>query len=143
MKICEIGITRMLFIKLEPNDDILESLTQAITENSIQTGFFTAIGAIKTANLGYYLLDQKKYKTITLEGNFEIVSCSGNITLKDGAPMIHAHLVVADQKGRAFGGHLLADNKISITGEIFLIEAKMPLNRTLDAQFQVSLVNLD
>ena len=143
MKVREIGISRMLFIKLEPDDDLLESLTEAVTDNSIQTGFFTAIGAIKTANLGYYLLDQKKYKTITLEGNFEIASCLGNVTLKDGNPMIHAHLVVSDQKGRAFGGHLLADNKISVTGEIFLVEAGAPLIRTLDDQFQLSLINLD
>jgi hypothetical protein len=143
MKVREIGLSRMFFIKLEPNDDILESLIKAITENSIRTGFFTAIGAIKTPNLGYYLLDQKKYKTITIEGNFEIVSCSGNVTLKDGTPMIHAHLVVSDQKGRAFGGHLLADNKISVTGEIFLVEAGAPLIRTLDDQFQLSLINLD
>lgn len=143
LKMQEIGIARMLFIKLEPNDDILESLTEAITENSIQTGFFTAIGAIKTATLGYYLLDQKKYKTITLEGNFEIVCCSGNITLKDGAPMIHAHLVVADKKGHAFGGHLLAGNKVTVTCEIFLVEAETPLIRAFDTQFQASLIKLD
>jgi len=133
----------MFFIKLEPNDDIFDSLTEAIAENSIQTGFFTAIGALNTAILGYYLVDQKKYKTITLEGNYEIVSCSGNVSLKDGAPMIHAHLVVADQKGCVFGGHLLVGNKISITGEIFLVEAKKPLIRTLDTQFKIALVNLN
>jgi len=143
MKIREIGINRMFFIKLEPKDDLLESVTKAVSAHSIQTGFFTMIGALNTANFGYYLLDQKKYKTLTMKAPFEIVSCSGNVTLKDGTPMIHAHLIVADQKGRAFGGHLLPGNTISVTGEIFLVEAKVPLNRTLDAQFQVSLINLD
>lgn len=143
MKIREIGISRMLFIKLEPQDDILESLMKAVKDNSIQTGFFTAIGAMNTANIGYYIIDQKKYRTITLVGDFEIVSCIGNITLKDGIPMIHAHLVVADSEGRAFGGHLMPGNRISVTGEVFLVEAKTPLIRKVDEQTQLSLINLD
>jgi predicted DNA-binding protein with PD1-like motif len=132
----------MFFIKLEPNDDILEALTKAISDNSIQTGFFTMIGALKTANLGYYSLDQKNYKNLTMHEPVEIVSCSGNITLKDTVPMIHAHLVIADDKGHAFGGHLLPGNKISVTGEIFLVEAKTPLIRKLEDQFNLSLINL-
>lgn len=143
MKIREIGINHMFFIKLEPNDDILEALTKVVNDYSIQTGFFTMIGALQIANLGYYSLDQKKYKTLTMQWPFELVSCSGNITLKDGTPMIHAHLVVADNNGHAFGGHLLPGNKISVTGEIFLVEAKMPLIRKFNEQIQVALIDLD
>lgn len=142
MKVREIGIARMLFIKLEPNDDILESLTKAVKENSIKSGFFTAIGALTNANIGYYILEEKSYKTITLVGDFEILSCLGNITLKDGSPLIHAHLVIGDSDGQAFGGHLLPENRISVTGEVFLIEAKTPLHRKLDTQFNLSLINL-
>ncbi len=143
MKIRELGISRMFFIKLEPNDDILDSLTSAVNENSIRTGFFTVIGALKTAYMGYYLLDQKKYNPITLNGNFEIVSCSGNVTLKDGSPMIHAHLVIADKEGRAFGGHLLSGCRISVTGEVFLVEAEQILNRTLEEPFNLSLIKME
>jgi predicted DNA-binding protein with PD1-like motif len=143
MKICETGIDRMFLIKLEPKDDILESLTIAAKENSIKNGFFTAIGAIDHAKIGYYQLDQKTYKTITLNDDFEVVSCIGNITLKDSSPLIHAHLVIADRDGHAFGGHLLSGCLVSVTCEIFLIEGKNPLTRKLDEHFQLSLINLD
>ena len=142
MKIREIGISRMLFIKLEPDDDILESLTQAAKEHQIKTGFFTAIGAVSPAKIGFYEMHQKNYKTLTFEGDFELVSCIGNITIKDNSPLIHAHLVIADKDGHAFGGHLLPGTRISITGEIFLIEAKEALIRTIENQFQLSLINL-
>ena len=132
----------MFFIKLEPKDDILESLTKAVTSHSIQTGFFTAIGALDTANIGYYMKDRKNYKTITLVGDFEIVACTGNITLKDGKPLIHAHLVIADSDGNAFGGHLLPNCRISVTGEVFLVEAEKFLHRKLDERFQLSLIDL-
>jgi len=143
MKIREIGISRMFFIKLEPDDDILKSLTKAIEKNSIQSGFFTVIGALRNANIGYYILEENRYKTITLVGDFEILSCIGNITQKDGSPVIHAHLVIGDKDGQAFGGHLLPENCISITGEVFLIEAKTPLERKIDEKFKISLISMD
>ena len=143
MKIREIGLSRMFFIKLEPGDDILESITKAVTENSIKTGFFTAIGAAKQANIGLYLMDQKKYKTLTFIGDLEVISCTGNITLKDGSPIIHAHLVIGDKEGNAFGGHLLPGCLISVTGEVFFVEAKSSLTRSLEGPFQLSLIKID
>ncbi|MHA1267767.1 MAG: PPC domain-containing DNA-binding protein [Candidatus Helarchaeota archaeon] len=143
MKIRDIGLSRMFFIKLEPDDDILDSITQAIDNNSIHSGFFTAIGALKNANIGYYLLNEKRYKTITLMGNFEILSCLGNITLKDGTPIIHAHITIGTEDGQALGGHLLPGNRISVTGEVFLIEAKTSLKRKTDSQFDLALISLD
>lgn len=140
MKIQEVGISRMFFVKLEPGDDILETLTKSVKEYSIQTGFFTAIGALQTANFAYYLLEEKQYKTIRLNGAFEILSCIGNVTQKDGAPLIHAHIVIGDDTGQTYGGHLLSGNHISVTGEVFLVETKIPLTRELDMQFDLSLI---
>ncbi|MHA1426038.1 MAG: PPC domain-containing DNA-binding protein [Candidatus Helarchaeota archaeon] len=143
MKIREIGINRMFLIKLEPNDKLLESITQAVQANTIKTGFFTAIGALNTANIGYYMLDQKSYKTITLIGDFEILACTGNVTLKDDSPFIHAHLIIADQEGKAYGGHLLPNCQISVTGEVFLVEAAKVLSRKLDKDLQLSLIHIN
>ncbi len=143
MKIQEIGISQMFFIKLEPNDDILESLMKAVTENKILSGFFTAIGALCNANIGFYILEEKRYKTITLVGDYEILSCIGNITQKDGSPLIHAHLVIGNREGHAFGGHLLPDNRISVTGEVFLLKAKIPLTRKLDRKFDLSIIDVN
>ncbi len=142
MKISEIGISRMLFIKLEPNDGILESLTEAVVKNSIKTGFFTAIGAVQNPKIGYYK-SKEGYQTIELVGNFEVLSCVGNVTLKETIPMIHAHIVVGDLEGHAFGGHLIPGNHISVTGEIFLVESQKALTRALDPKFQLSLINLE
>jgi predicted DNA-binding protein with PD1-like motif len=37
----------------------------------------------------------------------EIVSLYGNISLKDGKPFAHVHVVLSDAKGNGRGGHLL------------------------------------
>ncbi|MHA1651185.1 MAG: PPC domain-containing DNA-binding protein [Candidatus Helarchaeota archaeon] len=142
MKAREIGIGRMFFIKLEPSDDILEAITMFAENNSIKSGFFTAIGAIKHAKIGYYQLNLKEYKTISLEGDFELVSCIGNITQKEGFPLIHAHIVIADVNGHTYGGHLLPGCRISVTGEVFLIEAKNTLIREIEDMFKLSLIKI-
>jgi predicted DNA-binding protein with PD1-like motif len=36
----------------------------------------------------------------------------GNISIKDGKPMVHAHVTLADGEGRAYGGHLAAGTPV-------------------------------
>ena len=48
----------------------------------------------------------KQYEFIEIDEPMEITKLSGNISIKDQAPMVHAHLTMADSKGNAFGGHL-------------------------------------
>ena len=42
----------------------------------------------------------------------EIVSMYGNISLKNGKPFVHAHVVLSDKKGNARGGHLLPGSSV-------------------------------
>ena len=92
--------------RLPHGGDLLEELTNICRDQNIQSGRVEAIGAVEKACIGYY--DQKKweYQFHTLDQAMEILKLSGNISLKDGAPMVHAHIILADDQGRAFGGHL-------------------------------------
>ncbi len=82
-------------------------LTGFAKENNISAAVFTALGALKNARLGFY--DQKKhvYGELVFSGPIELVSCVGNISLKDGEPFVHAHAVLSDDEGNVRGGHLL------------------------------------
>ena len=35
-----------------------------------------------------------------------ILNLTANVSLKDGQPFIHAHMTVADDQGRTYGGHV-------------------------------------
>ena len=50
--------------------------------------------------------------SVELNKKLEIASCMGNISLKDSEIMVHAHIVLADWEGKAFGGHLMPGTKI-------------------------------
>jgi predicted DNA-binding protein with PD1-like motif len=92
--------------KLEHGADLLEELTAICKEKDIHLGKVEALGAVQKARLGYYNQDAKEYSFFELNKNLEITSLIGNISLRDGQPMVHAHITVSDSDGKAFGGHL-------------------------------------
>lgn len=94
--------------RLNFNDDILNALTEFCTIHNIKTGSISLIGALQHAKVGYYNQSEKKYNnSIEFNKKLEIVSCIGNISLKDGQIFIHAHIVLSDTNGNTFGGHLI------------------------------------
>ncbi|MBF0446127.1 MAG: DNA-binding protein [Magnetococcales bacterium] len=103
----QITTTRTFMGGLDHNDDLLESLTKICTNEGIKLGRVEAIGAVKKAALGYYDQDKKEYSYFTIDRHLEILNLTGNISLKDGKPFVHAHVTLADNDGNAFGGHLI------------------------------------
>ena len=93
---------------------------------------FSAIGAVTSVTLGVYDQKQQVYVTHAKEAPLEIVNCKGNISLKDGLPVVHAHILLADMHGKTIGGHLFSET-IIYAGEIDLLElAGKPLERAYD-----------
>jgi hypothetical protein len=92
--------------RLSHNADLLDALSELCREQDVQLGRIEAIGAVQRARLGYYDQHTRQYQFFTLEQGLEITSLMGNISLKDGEPMVHAHVTLADPNGRTFGGHL-------------------------------------
>ena len=93
--------------QLERNSDLYNGITRVVQENNITIGRLTGIGAVQKAKLAYY--DQKlmKYDEIEVREPMEILALNGNVSLKDGKPFVHAHVILGDEKGIAKGGHLL------------------------------------
>jgi predicted DNA-binding protein with PD1-like motif len=113
---------RMIFHRLLEGDDLAESLKKQAENGGIETGFFIVIGSLKHAALGYYR--HGKYETIRLEGPLEIASCTGNVAVdEEGEVVIHAHMVVSNEKCEAFGGHLMKGSEVGATAELVMVEA--------------------
>jgi len=93
--------------RLSAGDDLLEKLGQAVREVGVQSGAVTFIGALSRAKLGFYDQDSRSYETIDLDSHLEIAAGTANVSLKDGEPFVHAHAVLSERSGRAFGGHVM------------------------------------
>ena len=68
--------------RLRKGEDILERLTELIRDNHVGAGSFVGIGAVDGANVGL-LKREGEYSSISLPGLLEVLSCVGNIGLKD------------------------------------------------------------
>lgn len=116
----KVKVGRSFLLRAEHDSDIIEYLTEYAKKNEITTASFTAIGALKSAKLGFYDQEKHEYSEMSLSAPQEIASCIGNISLKKGKPFTHAHAVLSDQNGNTRGGHLLAGKVFA--AEIHLFE---------------------
>ena len=108
--------------RFEYDDDLLGALQEFSNARGIRAGVFTLIGAVQNIRLGYYDQKKKRYTgCVDIRKKLEIASCAGSISEKDGQIFVHAHLVCADYKGKAFGGHLMPGTKI-FAAEYFIQE---------------------
>jgi predicted DNA-binding protein with PD1-like motif len=129
------------FIRLVKGEEIIASLTSLAEKENIQSGFLFGLGAVVNPKLGYYDPAAKEYRSQVFSGDFEILNLTGNISLVEGKPFIHAHLTVSDAECKAWGGHLFAA-QIYATGEITIIDFGLPISRKLDRQTGLKLLDL-
>jgi predicted DNA-binding protein with PD1-like motif len=94
------------FVSLERGEDLLKGLHGAVAELGYQAATVQVIGGLEEAGLGYFDPQAGEYVTIST-GHVEIASGLGNVSIRDGEPFIHLHLVVSDRTGSSRGGHAM------------------------------------
>lgn len=142
MKSLETKISRVIVGKVEPNEDLVDSIIEMIKKYNVKSGFIKCIGALKTFTIGFYIIDSKEYKMKTFNENVELISCIGNIAYKDGEPIIHLHVSLGRGDYSVIGGHLSKPSIVSVTGEVSIYEIDQKLYRANDPQFNLSLLNI-
>ena len=131
-KVRKLEAKRVYMGKLDHGADLLEEITTICKDNAIRLGRVEAIGAVQKAKIGFYPQDTKQYEFIEIDKEMEITGLIGNISLKEGTPMVHAHINLGDEEGRVIGGHL-APGTIVFACEVIIQElAGEDFNRGLD-----------
>ena len=98
---------------------------------------------MKKARLGYYNQKEREYHFYELDQTLEITSLVGNVSIKDGAPIVHAHVTFSDEDGHAYGGHL-APGTIVFACEIVIQVLDDPkFERRLDQETGLPLWNMN
>lgn len=95
----------MLIGRLPHKGDLLGGLTATAVEGGVKAGLIQVIGSLERAKLAFYDQWAKRYREFSLDVPLEIVAGLGNISLKDGNPVVHLHLSLTDQEGHMRGGH--------------------------------------
>ncbi|MGQ9673319.1 MAG: PPC domain-containing DNA-binding protein [Candidatus Aminicenantales bacterium] len=114
------SVAKVHIWRVKPDSDLLEELNSLANREGIFLAQISGIGALSSATLGIFLPREARYDVIKLEGELEICHLSGNISLKEDKSFVHAHLVVSDREGRAWGGHLLPGCRVFVA-EVIII----------------------
>lgn len=118
MKVAKSGDVYLM--RLDPNEDILETLQQWCQRQNIVNGLVHGIGSVESPMLAHYRRDTKRFTQKRLSGIFEIISLEGNIGQVDGGqPLVHVHVTVANEHLSAYGGHLVS-GACSATAELVI-----------------------
>jgi predicted DNA-binding protein with PD1-like motif len=105
-KFKQVKLQEIVMGKLAYDCDLLNELMNISIEHKITLGRIGAIGAVKKACIGFYNQKTQTYQFSNFDQPLEIASLIGNISLKDGNPFVHAHITLADESGKSYGGHL-------------------------------------
>lgn len=110
MKITSTEVKKIHFVRLNPGDDILLSLREAVSKIGIQTGFIAnGLGSVQSYH--YHVVADKNLPPAELfpkaEEPRDVVTITGPII--DGR--VHAHIVLSDDK-KAEGGHLEEGSRV-------------------------------
>ncbi len=128
-------------LRLETDEEIIEALGRFAQDRRIDTGTVLGIGSLYDAVLGYYDRTSKEYLRRSVEGDCEIVSLIGNITLKDGLPFPHVHVTLGTRAFEAIAGHLF-QGKVAATCELVVRPLPGVIQRRKDARSGLFLMDV-
>lgn len=118
-------------IRLDPGEEILETLTAFCKKEDIKLGVVYGLGATDLVTVSVYDLKEQVFSTKTFEEPMEISDLTGNINTMDGETYLHLHITLCDRALAAHGGHLKAC-RISATGELHVHKIEGCVDRKKD-----------
>jgi len=139
----EIHSSRYLIGRLQHGSDLLDEITRICREENVQLGWVEALGAVSKARIAYYDQEARDYRFIEMDRELEITKLVGNVSLKDGQPMVHAHVTLADKEGKASGGHLAPGTVVFACEFIIQIFEGTSLTRSHDPETGLQLWSMN
>jgi len=134
-------IKNKVIVRLDPGEEIVESLKQICTKLDINLGIVTGIGATNDARIGLYDLNSREYHSQDMLGDHEIAQLSGNITTMDDEVYLHLHVNLCNAEHKSFGGHLNSA-VVSATFEAVIEVIDGKVERKLNKKIGLNLLDI-
>lgn len=141
-KVIDANGQKTVALIFEIGDEVMSGLENYAKAHQLTASQFTAIGAFSEAELAFFDWDSRGYQKIPVGEQMEVLSLLGDISLHEGKPKVHAHVVVGLRDGSTRGGHLMSA-RVRPTLEVVLIESPQHLRRRHDPKSGLSLIDLE
>src|SRR6188472_1664999 len=93
-------------IRFQRGEKVQQTLHAFLDQFGVEWGYFSAIGAVESVQIGFYRVAEKRWTSLTFAEELEVCSWSGNVAIRDGKPFAHAHAVLGREDGSTLGGHV-------------------------------------
>lgn len=134
---------RTFALVLDDGEEVFQAITRFAAEENIGGASLTAIGAFKSATVGFFDFQSRTYDKIPISEQCEVLSALGDIALgDDGKPSLHLHVVVGLSDGSTKGGHFI-DGIVHPTLEVIVRENPVHLRRRKRSDLGIALIDLD
>jgi predicted DNA-binding protein with PD1-like motif len=115
-------------LRLDRGEEIVSTLAIWAQANAVLGGAISGIGSVGEAELGFFRRETSAYERRTFTGEHEILSLTGNLSLLEGTPFPHCHLILAGPDFVAHGGHLFR-GVVTVTCEVHVMTSGKPIVR--------------
>jgi uncharacterized protein len=115
-------------LKIERGEEIVETLRAFAAAHGLRAGFFSGLGAVGETDLGFFVPAAREYVKRTFTGDHEIGALTGNLSMLDGEPFPHCHVVIAGEDFVAHTGHLFR-GVVTVTCEVQIVTDPGTLTR--------------
>ena len=109
-------------VRLDLGEELVATITRFLEEKRIRCASLQGIGAVRDLEVGFLDTSKRSYERRRFPEEMELLSLSGNASLKEGHSFLHAHVVASGRECRTVGGHLFAAT-VSATAEVFVHSA--------------------
>jgi len=123
--------SRGFVIKMDSGEKFHETLIKFFVQKRFPSAFYQGIGTLTDVEMGFFCHKKNDYESKKFEGDYQLITAMGNISLVEGKPFPHTHVCLGDEKYQTFSGHLF-EATVSLTAEIFLIPIDIALLRKPD-----------
>ena len=138
----EHGGLRTFLVVLKTGDEAMAAIASFAAARQLRTSQFTAIGAFSRVVVAYFDWHTKEYRKTPINEQVEVLSLLGDITLENGKPKVHAHVVISKADATAHGGHFI-EGHVRPTLEIVLTETPAHLQRRFDPETGLTLIGTE
>ena len=135
----ETATHRTFVLAFDKGDEVQEQLARFAAEQKVVAGELRGIGGFSEVTLAYFEKKTMEYEPIPVREQVEVVSIAGNLTLADGKPKVHAHVVIGKKDGSTVAGHLLSA-RVWPTLELFVAAYSTPVERKTDQETKLPLL---
>ncbi len=123
-----------IYLRVDPNEELLETITKTCQAEKIFGGYFQGIGACSEITLSAFVPAENDFIFKNFSGMFEIISLMGNVTYNDKINL-HAHAMFSyldeNKNLQSIGGHLRRA-LINYTAEIIIRPANSIISHRFD-----------